>query len=52
VFNPEKAGLGGEAAALDPQTALALLFVSLGVTTAFWAGWQTEGVHWPWLTAW
>ncbi len=40
VFNPEKAGLGGDAAALAPQAALLLLFVSLGVTTAL--GWLAD----------
>lgn len=37
VFNPEKAGLGADAAALDPKTALILLFVSLGLTVGL--GW-------------
>jgi hypothetical protein len=40
VFNPEKAGVGADAAALDPKTALALLFVSLGFTTAL--GWLAD----------
>ena len=40
VFNPEKAGLGGEAAALDPRTALILLAGSLGLTTAL--GWLAD----------
>jgi hypothetical protein len=40
VFTPEKAGLGGDAAALDPQTALTLLFVGLCVTTAL--GWLAD----------
>jgi hypothetical protein len=40
VFNPEKAGLGGDAAALDPQTALILLYISLGVTTLL--GWLAD----------
>ncbi|MBP9148967.1 MAG: hypothetical protein KBG00_09325 [Rhodoferax sp.] len=40
VFNPEKAGLGGEAAALDPRTALFLLAGSLGLTTVL--GWLAD----------
>jgi len=40
VFNPEKTGLGADAAALDPRTALTLLAASLGLTTAL--GWLAD----------
>lgn len=40
VFNPEKTGLGAEAAALDPRTALILLAGSLGLTTVL--GWLAD----------
>jgi hypothetical protein len=40
VFNPDKAGLGADAAALDPHTALTLLFVSLGLTVGL--GWLAD----------
>ncbi len=40
VFNPEKTGLGAEAAALEPRTALMLLAAGLGLTTAL--GWLAD----------
>ncbi len=40
VFNPEKAGLGGDAAALDSGAALTLLFVSLGLSAGL--GWLAD----------